>query len=237
MNCCENCFKDLEIREIIRNRKTKGTCNFCHSNDVFIYSLSALSEDDTLKNNFENLIDVYSSNKNIPDNFPREKLDLLKNILYNQWNIFNIPPDTIYLFLLALFPEKYQEEPSLFDSPVGIAESIKDDYLEEYSLLGKYQWENFVDEIKNKNRFHTKILNTYIFDKILQSSFKIYKKGEIFYRARLCDKNGLNAEDMYAPPPNKASAGRANASGISCLYLADSPETTLHEIRAGYMIL
>lgn len=233
MNCCENCFKDLEIKSIIRNRKNSGTCDFCNSKNVFIYNLDSLNEDDVLKNAFENLIDVYSSQNNIPDDFPREKLDLLKNILHNQWNIFDISPDMIYRFLLNLFPDRYKEEPALFDNPVGISESIKDDYLQEYSLLGKYQWENFVDEIKSKNRFHTKILNTDILDKILQSSFKIYKKGEIFYRARVCDKNGLNTESMFAPPPNKASAGRANASGISCLYLANSPDTTLHEIRAG----
>ncbi len=38
---------------------------------------------------------------------------------------------------------------------------------------------------------------------------------------------------MGAPPARKASAGRANPEGISCLYLADSLDTTLHETRAS----
>lgn len=38
---------------------------------------------------------------------------------------------------------------------------------------------------------------------------------------------------MGAPPLSKAGAGRANSQGIRCLYLADSPETTTFEVRAG----
>lgn len=37
---------------------------------------------------------------------------------------------------------------------------------------------------------------------------------------------------MGAPPANLASAGRANAEGISCLYLASDEKTTFYEIRA-----
>lgn len=38
---------------------------------------------------------------------------------------------------------------------------------------------------------------------------------------------------MGAPPAGKSSEGRANARGITCLYLASDLETTLHEVRAG----
>ncbi len=38
---------------------------------------------------------------------------------------------------------------------------------------------------------------------------------------------------MGAPPCEKVKEGRANSSGISRLYLADSAETCIHEIRAG----
>lgn len=38
---------------------------------------------------------------------------------------------------------------------------------------------------------------------------------------------------MGAPPANSASAGRANPVGISMLYLCDSVQTTMYEIRAG----
>lgn len=38
---------------------------------------------------------------------------------------------------------------------------------------------------------------------------------------------------MGAPPPDKATAGRANSAGISRLYLATNKQTALHELRAG----
>jgi hypothetical protein len=38
---------------------------------------------------------------------------------------------------------------------------------------------------------------------------------------------------MGAPPRGYATAGRANPTGISCLYLSDTDKTALNEIRAG----
>ena len=38
---------------------------------------------------------------------------------------------------------------------------------------------------------------------------------------------------MSAPPAGKSSEGRANARGITCLYVASDIDTTLHEVRAG----
>lgn len=51
------------------------------------------------------------------------------------------------------------------------------------------------------------------------------------YRARIA--NGLdtsNRNGFYAPPPEKADAGRMNPAGISYLYLAEEPETALLEV-------
>ena len=60
------------------------------------------------------------------------------------------------------------------------------------------------------------------------------KSVQQFYRARIwSDRHGFDKDHMGAPPASKASAGRANPEGISCLYLADSVDTTLHETRAG----
>lgn len=161
-------------------------------------------------------------------------MDLLKNILSTNWNIFNLKPDCIYKFLTTLLSEKYASQPELFDRPVGIFEIINDDYLQQYSILGKYQWEDFVKEIKQKNRFHTDVINKEILSKLLQSSFKKYRKGSCFYRARICQtEDGFRKKEMGAPPSSKASSGRANPEGISCLYLSNSIDTTLHETRAG----
>lgn len=233
MFCCEKCFKDAEIKAIIRGGKVQGKCEFCGSDNVYI---SELEENDYLRDNFEQLLDVYTPVNEMDIEFPKEKSDLLKNILHSQWSIFNLPPDGIYQFITKLLPEKYQEQPELFDSPIGISGSIREDYLNEYSILGAYQWEDFVKEIKENNRFHTNIINKEKLKKILLSDSvsKPYEEGTVFYRARIwTGREGFDKSQMGAPPVQKASAGRANPEGISCLYLADSISTTLHETRAG----
>lgn len=179
-------------------------------------------------------MDVYCPISDISETFPRKEADLIKNILKSHWDIFNLKSHTVYLFLIKLLPEKYAEESSLFDEPVWIKGKVQEDYLEKYSILGKYQWKDFVEEIKTKNRFHTSIINKEIFTKVSEVSCKEYSIGYEFYSARIwTDGIGFSTDDMGPPPSKKASAGRANPEGISCLYLADSLTTTLHETRAG----
>lgn len=231
MHCCEKCFKDSEIRAIIRGQNTRGKCDFCHRDNVLICDLEG---NEYLKDNFESLLDVYTPINEMVHKYPKEKADLLKNVLCSQWSIFNLSPDYVYRFLITLLPEKYAEQPALFDTPIGISGSINTEYMNQYSILGTYQWEDFVTEIKEKNRFHTNIINKRVLDTILSATCKQYRAGSTFYRARIWnDRYGFDKDHMGAPPASKATAGRANPEGISCLYLADSVDTTLHETRAG----
>ncbi len=231
MNCCVKCFKDKEIIDIIKG-KEKGKCDFCNNDNVYICKIE---ENKNLKDSFESLLDVYTPVAGIEKPYPREA-ELMKNVLSLHWNIFNLDAMQIYDFLIKLFPEKYKEQPELFDAPVWIADSVNKEYMKVYSILGNYQWEDFVGEIKNKNRFHTNIINKNILKTIIEGMKKTYKKGHEFYRARIWDDrhiHGFEKKEMGAPPVDKATAGRVNSEGISCLYLADSKQTTYHEIRAG----
>ena len=155
MHCCEKCFKDPEIKAIIRGNNTHGKCDFCHSDNVFICSLES---NEYLRDNFESLLDVYTPINEMGRNYPKERADLIKNVLCSQWSIFNLNPDGVYKFLISLLPEKYNEQPALFDNPIGISGSVDEEYMNQYSILGTYQWEDFVKEIKEKNRFHTNII-------------------------------------------------------------------------------
>lgn len=208
MNCCTKCFKDPEIKDIVKGYNLIGNCDFCRNSNVHICDING--------------------------DFPRDQADLIKNILTVRWNIFNLGANKVYLFLTKLLCEKYEEEPKLFDESVWIKGSVQDEYLNQYSILGKCQWNDFVDEIKTTNRFHTTIINKEIFKKVLEFSCKEYEVGSEFFRARIWTEGvGFSKSEMGPPPPRKASAGRANPEGISCLYLADSLNTTLHETRAG----
>ncbi|MBK5458049.1 RES family NAD+ phosphorylase [Peribacillus sp. TH27] len=231
MICCDRCFKDLEIKAIIQGINRQGMCETCNKKNVFVYDTDKNNE---LVDNFNELLDIYTPLSSLPDNYPREKANLLKDELNDRWQIFNINNEKIYTLVKSICHEKYTEMPELFDSPIGITALYQnDDYLTENSILKNYNWEDFVVEIKNVNRFHTNHINTKVLEMFCEVAIKSYKAGEVLYRARISDEDGYAFDNMGAPPSGKASDGRANPLGISCLYLASDNETTLHEIRAS----
>lgn len=231
MFCCSNCFADDEIKAIINGYKINGNCDFCGERNVPIYEIG---KDTYLSELFDGLLDIYTPIANLPNDFPKDRTDLLKNILHFNWHIFNIQPDCIYRLIISICAERYADQPELFDNPVGILQSQDHDYLEETAILKNHRWDDFVEAIKRKNRFHSNFINTDVLYTFLRCARKTYKTGEVFYRSRICPtEKGYPREEMGAPPSEKAKAGRVNPNGIGILYLADSEETTLYEIRAG----
>jgi len=231
MICCINCFQDLEIKFFIRNLGTLGTCPICRSRDVFIYDTN---HDITLCGYFEEFLNIYTPSGFLPTDYPRAEMIMLKDEIFQNWNIFNNLSSTqIYNIITGICNEKYTNQPDLFDSPVGITELHDDKYLNDHSLVYNYSWEMFVDYIKTLNRFHTNILNLGVLSRICSYISKAYKKGSLFYRGRISTSDGFDCDSMGAPPYDKATVGRVNAEGIRCLYLADDVLTTIHEIRAG----
>ncbi|MBT2289250.1 RES family NAD+ phosphorylase [Paenibacillus albidus] len=225
------CFKDLEIKAMIERLNIRGNCSVCAKKNVFIY--------DTCDNNsdivqlFDGLLDIYIPSSSLPDSFPKEKRDFLRNELFERWNIFNLEKEKIGILIKSICNQRYAENPDIFDEPVGIIAFQDESYITDNSILKSYEWEDFVEGIKNKNRFHTDYINLDLLNSFLKFAQKSYDEGAIFYRARISNAEGLHRKDMEAPPLGIASDGRVNASGISCLYLSIDKETTIREIRAG----
>lgn len=230
MICCDKCFKDLEIKGIIKSLDNIGDCEICNSKNVYIYDTEV---NDNLVNSFNELLGIYTPKNSLPTDFPREKLSLLKDILYDKWNIFNVESEKIYTLIKNICKEKYEESPELFDSPIGILELNDKKYLESNSIIKTHKWGNFVEEIKTKNRFHTNYINTKVLKVFLSNIERTLKKGTKLYRARISEESGFPPNKMGAPEPGKASAGRLNPLGINYLYLSDERITTLNEVRAG----
>lgn len=231
MFCCSNCFVDTEIKAIIDGYQTTGNCDFCGSRRVQVYEIG---KDQAIAELFDGLLDIYTPISDLPDSFPREQTDLMKNILLNDWNIFNLNSERIYRLITEICSSRYKDQPELFDSPVGIRQTQDCDYLEEHSILKNNCWIDFVEGIKRKNRFHSNYINTDRLFVFLRCAAKSHRKGEIFFRSRVChDETGFKRSEMGPPPNDMAKAGRVNPVGISILYLADSEETTFYEIRAG----
>ncbi len=231
MFCCTNCFADDEVKAIIDGYKVTGNCDFCGKRNVHVYEIG---KDEILSELFDGLLDIYTPAASLPDDFPKDRTDLLKNILYYNWHIFAVKPDCIYRLITSICAERYTEQPELFDNPVGILQSHDHDYLETNAILKSHCWSDFVEAIKRKNRFHSDYINTDVLYTFLRCARKSYKAGKVFYRSRICPTDkGYPRKEMSTPPDAKAKAGRVNAEGISILYLADSKDTTLYEIRAG----
>lgn len=227
---CHQCVNYEEIKEVIKGLNKKGTCEICGSTEVFLYNTDTDSE---LVEPFENLINIYTPKDFLSEDYPKEKLNLLSNEFQNTWNVFNnLSKNQVYNLIKNICKDKYDNFPQLFDDLVGIPDFQNEDYLKANLILPTNSWKKFVDDLKNKNRFHTKI-NEQIFEVICSFTRKAYKKGDIFYRGRIISDKAYAPNEMGAPIPEKAAAGRANSFGIRCLYLANDRETTIHEVRAG----
>lgn len=231
MNCCVNCFKDREIQAVIKNMQLQGNCDICASKAVYIQPLGSES---ILRDNFDVLLDVYTPEDNLPEEYPEIFLDHLENHLCYEWSIFNLTPEQVVQFLMALYPGSDDSRAPLLVHKVGILEKDDESYLQENSIVGNSSWDAFVEAIKFQNRFFSYGINNSVLQPFLNLVKKTYKKGTILYRARIAPSaNGFAIDKMGAPPRDKATSGRANSEGISCLYLSDSEETTLHEARVG----
>lgn len=233
MNCCENCFEDEEIVQIIRSGQRCGDCDFCGARDVLIYNLDQGNDIEEL---FNNVLDIYTPINVLPCNFPRMKTDLIKNIIHDKWGFFNrnFNNEDVYRMLTGICKRRYEIQPDLFDSPVGIKEIEDHTVLAENAILKGGSWKEFVEDIKYKSRFHGNYLNLTQLLKFVNCTKVECKKGEVFFRSRVCDNpEGYSSDQMGAPPKDKVKSGRLNPEGISVLYLSDDPETTFYEVRAG----
>lgn len=233
MIICNECFTDSEIRSIIEHTGRIGDCPVCGHKNVFIYDTDTDSE---LNGKFDNLLEVYTSEEFLPSGFPSDDKRLLVDVLFDEWDIFSsISYDKALEIVKSLSYDAVNDFPQLFTDYVGIVEKYDKDYLKKHSILRTDKWRDFVDSIKNSNRFHTNLINLELladYCYIISKKLPLDKKR--YYRGRISDnKKGFSQKDMGAPPPGVASDGRANAKGISRLYLTNDRETTLHEIRAA----
>ncbi len=233
MKFCDKCFEDNEIATIIQRSCEKSTeiCPVCHNHDIHMY--------DTDKQNFltpffEELLGIYTTSDALPSSYPQGEKRSIIDDLQERWTIFSdISRSDRYTILTSICQDLYSTTPALFTDMVGLPELYDNDFLMNHALVKNKSWDMFVDEIKTKNRYHSHIINFDILERYCSFIRKTYKAGTCFYRARISEQSGFPKEKMSAPPPGRSSEGRANARGITCLYLADDTKTTLYEVRAG----
>lgn len=226
-NCCIECFKDKFLREFIQQLSNIGNCDFCGSSNVELCDLNT-AECKGLGLEISALINLYEIS---PEDDSNGKL--IKHALYEDWNVFNIIPDTIQKLIENEIIDFISNKELLY-KPVIIPQRYDNDYLNENCIVRENNWKKFTEIIKYKNRFHSAAFNYDAFAAFISYSIKSYNKDDVMYRARISPSAEVyNNNSMGVPPKEKRMAGRVNPDGIGVLYLASEPNTALSEVRAS----
>ena len=216
MNVCANCFNDYELKRfIVSNSSEKGKCDYCGDS-----CLTDLIDVDELLDFFAEFIKIYKI-----DEYGVHLFDIIQN----DWNLFSDKQDN-YRFIADIL--------SKIDNEIKYP-TDKVSYVEEINECVSY-WEVLKEDIKWKKRFLPdidKLIDELGWDSYFTRTITL-PQDKPLYRARLHysgDQKEYKIADMGCPERTKATAGRANPQGIPYLYLSQSTETTLYEIRAAFL--
>jgi len=213
-NVCNKCFEDKELKGFILSQKKIGKCSFCQSEFEEIIAI-------------EELLDFF---KELFENFqPIKQGKSLISIIQKNWNLFSNLEcgNQILNFTLCKIGTKIKNSEDFVDFNNEILENIN-------------YWHKFKHKLIWESRYLANI--NYLTEDLGWDGFfeskSIIKKEDIFYRARLhinANEKVFVKEQMFAPPKEITTAGRANPMGIPYLYLCDNIKTILYEIRASYL--
>jgi hypothetical protein len=207
--CCKNCFGDSIEQQIELLSHESGTCDFCNSVNV------ALVEPAELLDSFETLIGLYKENDDA-------SACSIESLLRTDWDLFNRLDSVKTEMLLGL----------IFNNISLVQKSYKP--VIQHDVSAVQEWEDFREELKHRNRFFPKNIQTTeqlkeLFGFLVAPPTNI---PERVYRARICEQfQAYTLEQMGKPPAEMVSNGRANPVGIPCLYVASDTNTAIAEIR------
>ncbi|MFI3297437.1 MAG: RES family NAD+ phosphorylase [bacterium] len=212
MKVCSCCFADREIKSYIASESTEiGKCDYCNE----YCDLLDIGE----------LLDFFKEFLNIFQ--PADKGFNLVDIIHTDWGIFTSPNVASDILSDAT---SATNQHNLLKSYVTYNDNI---------LECVRHWDKLKNNIRKEWRFvtNTEKLQDYEWDSLF-SKPEIIDTNKLLYRARIHQEENQDAypiDEMYTPPTEKTSAGRANPLGIPYLYLSESPDTTLYETRALFL--
>lgn len=235
MICCVDCFNDKEVKAAIEMIGHKGNCPICGSLDTWIYD-SDLDEDDSLvEEMLGSIIEIYVPESELPYTYPSSDMKPIAERLCDEWRIFSGAPSEVIEIVKGVVDNSLFLSERILVEPVGIPQLYDEEYLLKNSIMRDHTWEEFKKSLRNVNRFHNDYINLEVLGEILKIAKISIPTGERFYRARVSNEKGstgFSRREMWAPPDDVASPGRANSKGQSCLYLSNRKKTTVKEIRA-----
>ena len=219
MNCCVNCFADIQLQREINNMSVNtGNCDFCLSVDVVIVDCDLLADP------FEDIFTLYEPNNDSGKLIHEHMKDYWVGLFNPNLSINHVKQ---LVNTIGRSCSIYSKE--LFETPVEFQSQIIDESAKTLEL----QWETFATELKENNRF---FLNDTIDLEFIKANLerlaKTYYPDKLFYRSRIGNSRFATTE-LGKPPKENATSGRANPEGIPYLYLSDSVDTTIYETRSS----
>ena len=232
MVCCIDCFQDIEIRAAIEMIGHRGNCPICKKTDVWIYDSLQDADITNVEEMLDSILEVYVPDSLLPLSFPEDEKFSIEESLLKDWKIFAGSSTDVKKIVEEIVYESLDLDSRITVELVGIPQLFDEVYLNDNSIMGKYSWGVFKKCLRNENRFHNKYINLEVLELVLRETKITIPKDTKFYRARISDENGYKRKEMWQPPDDVASPGRANSKGQSCLYLCSNKKTTVKEIRA-----
>jgi RES domain-containing protein len=237
--CCERCFQDLVLLEIVREEGRKGDCPWCGATEVKAVSLDKLTEV------FETFVESYA----------RGTGELLGDILA-EWGIFGEALDkdskTRQALVVAILEQGLPADPKdLVDYPDyddlftprwerswDLEEVWEHIILELFRRERTPGWKNTLRRLLRRALGKPPALKWPGNDQLelaIEDLGVEYNADAQLFRAR-CHKESGPAEryalqDLSAPPPKMTPVGRANRKGQPALYMASDPSTAVAEVR------
>lgn len=213
--CCVNCFNDNAIKRVIISHSKFGRCHYCNQNNAPIIPIDNLIS--TLTSTLEGFSLMFEED---------DSASKLIDILDEDFKIFSKTTDRLRLKSNFTIPS---------------SDILNKKFKSANTAEMHQQWINFKNEIIHENRFfpQTSIYKeAFLPDGSLYSNFQQLIEqlryqihpAEIFFRGRISDYPLLHNE-MGKPPAKLATLGRANPYGISYLYLAQTKDICIKEIR------
>lgn len=209
MLICGECFADDEMRsEVELNATSEGVCDVLHLQGKLIDSA-------WFRDFFEALLSLFErSEEGMP----------VAELVQKDWHLFSKT-----LVAKVLLDEVLQSLPYDFKVNDNVDYSVE--------IKDRVEiWERLKKNVKEKSRFFTNLDEFARYNYLIKGNGNL-KEGTTLYRSRITPngRNKLKKSEMGCPPPNLATAGRANPLGIPYLYLSDSAKTTYFEVRAVYL--
>ena len=232
MICCKECYKDSEIRAAIEIAGHKGDCPICGTKNTWLYDSEIDADKTNVGELLESILELYVPDSELPITYPEEEKRTIEEQLLKDWDIFAGTVDSVKQIVEGYVGDSLDLDSKIIMEKVGIPQLFDETFLREYSIMGTHSWNEFKKYLRNENRFHGQYINLMVLGPVLKETEISIPGGTKFFRARVSDEKGYSRKEMWAPPDDVASPGRANSKGQSCLYLSSHKKTTVKEIRA-----